>query len=666
LHSCAIDAQQALWCWGDNRYDQLGTGRRDFEPRPVRVLDGVVAVQARQRRTCAASRDGTIRCWGGLRRRSETGPFDRMEPPVQARTVEAVEGGNAARGFHAVRAMAITADMVCAAAGEEVLCWQDDDAWVMRGVPDVVSLTVNRDEVCALTSARRVRCASWGDETLYEIEEALGAIAMEGSDESLCFVLPGGRVRCLEAGQRWGTDGSRVEDVAVVPGAVALSIADGERHACVVTDAGAVSCWGGIATASAVAGDHSHDVKHVLLPAPATAIALGAAHGCARLGDGRTFCWGSDSHGERGDGRGGPLMRGELVVGAEAVAALAAGDHHNCIINKAGYVGCWGRNDEQQLGDRKHELSSRLVPVDGIYQASQLVAGRAHSCALIRGRVHCWGDNDAGQLGGRRDGERSNYDGITALPDVHAIAAGGDASCARTTRGEVWCWGTLGAAGGAPARQPGLAGASDLAVGRDHVGGACAVLRDGTVRCVGDLERPEGGLSTRSALHMGVKAIVAGRDHACAMTSRDDVWCWGSIYGVSTALGRGVRATSRGLPEERGRTLASHRKAYPVSDLDAATFLASGEVASCSIADSRVACWGALFHTPGQQAVIDFGDIPIPVALGSAQAVAIGAAHVCALTTDQRVRCLGDNSFGQLGRDDPPSRWRAFEVAIPE
>lgn len=63
-HTCALRDDNTLWCWGGNRYGQLGTG--DTEPRtaPVQILSGVSQIYAGGAHTCALGLDGSVSCWG--------------------------------------------------------------------------------------------------------------------------------------------------------------------------------------------------------------------------------------------------------------------------------------------------------------------------------------------------------------------------------------------------------------------------------------------------------------------------------------------------------------------------------------------------------------------------------------------------------------------------
>ena len=86
LHSCAVQRGEA-WCWGSNRFDQLGSGSsrgQDAIPISVRGLDsGVTAIAAGSRHTCAIQY-GVTKCWGsGGNGRLGTGRFDSSNTPLQ-------------------------------------------------------------------------------------------------------------------------------------------------------------------------------------------------------------------------------------------------------------------------------------------------------------------------------------------------------------------------------------------------------------------------------------------------------------------------------------------------------------------------------------------------------------------------------------------------------
>jgi alpha-tubulin suppressor-like RCC1 family protein len=74
-HTCAIDEQDAVWCWGSNRYGQLGAvstrvcggsgGDAPCSRTPIRVPVGPArAVVTGASHTCALDHEGRAHCWG--------------------------------------------------------------------------------------------------------------------------------------------------------------------------------------------------------------------------------------------------------------------------------------------------------------------------------------------------------------------------------------------------------------------------------------------------------------------------------------------------------------------------------------------------------------------------------------------------------------------------
>lgn len=131
----------------------------------------------------------------------------------------------------------------------------------------------------------------------------------------------------------------------------------------------------------------------------------------------------------------------------------------------------------------------------GTGEITLIVAGGDHMCALTSaGAVKCWGRNDQRQLG---DGSPAPYRtipvAVTGLSSgVQGLAAGNLHTCALTSAGAVFCWG---------ANSDGQLGNGSTARGETPVG--------------------------VYGLTAGIKAIDAGYNFTCALTTAGGVMCWG-------------------------------------------------------------------------------------------------------------------------------------------
>lgn len=67
-HSCALTAAGSVWCWGNNQHGQQGNSRFSLKHSPTRVPnmpDQVSAVTAGGTHVCVLTQAGEVFCWGG-------------------------------------------------------------------------------------------------------------------------------------------------------------------------------------------------------------------------------------------------------------------------------------------------------------------------------------------------------------------------------------------------------------------------------------------------------------------------------------------------------------------------------------------------------------------------------------------------------------------------
>jgi alpha-tubulin suppressor-like RCC1 family protein len=305
---------------------------------------------------------------------------------------------------------------------------------------------------------------------------------------------------------------SPVDVAGLAVGMMGISMAD--RFTCGLTAAGGVKCWGdnehfALGNSSFANPTSNVPVDVTGLSTGVTAIAAGEYHACALTAAGGVKCWGDNGSGQLGSwaylfGK----DPGDVLDLSSGVKAIASGETHSCALMKTGAVKCWGNNDNGRLGN--DYTADRPHPPTGVQGLSSgvtaITAGDGHTCALTdTGTVKCWGKNDYGQLGDGTNTDRPVPVDVVGLHGTAtAIAAGGETTCALMDTGGVMCWGLNLAYQSkddvvsvlSPVAITGLAsGVTAIAVGMDH---ACALMTDGAVKCWGDNSNGELGVGTHT------------------------------------------------------------------------------------------------------------------------------------------------------------------------
>ncbi|MDQ3034958.1 MAG: hypothetical protein M3Y87_21295 [Myxococcota bacterium] len=237
----------------------------------------------------------------------------------------------------------------------------------------------------------------------------------------------------------------------------------------------------------------------------------------------------------------------------DAIAITAASDHQ-CVLLSTGRAACWGANERGQLGiGEAGPAASRAAPTYVVGPSgsghlgtlAEIVTGTLHSCARTTdGEVWCWGANDSRQLGDGTTIDRAlpvRASGVTRAVD---LSVGARHTCAAREDGTVLCWGAnergqLGLGSTYERTSPSVvSGISDALSVSGMSSSTCAQLTDRTVRCWGSDIHGVLGNGEADAMYLPVSPIgisdvahlVVGGAHACALLTDSALWCWGSNY----------------------------------------------------------------------------------------------------------------------------------------
>ena len=318
-HTCHVDGDGRVLCWGRNPRGALGPGIERAEA-PVEVVLGgfVTAVTVGQSHTCGLREDGDVACLG------EIGPIVAHDAP------RVVLRGVVAIGSSLLSVCGIHAD----------------------GGVECVGMRPSAEDGCGAQEAH-------GPSRVVGIEDA---IAIEGGDAHLCALGADGSVRC------WGCnaqgqlgDGSfeARPDAAPVPDLPpAIALSSGDRHVCALDAEGAVRCWGDWDRAP------TSSPALVDLPPARAVLARGPRTVCAVLDGGIVRC-NLQFLDESVDGECVYAVErpSSTVPGLTGVTALTGHAYGLCAETDDGELRCWGCNHLGTVGDGSFALRAAPVPV---------------------------------------------------------------------------------------------------------------------------------------------------------------------------------------------------------------------------------------------------------------------------------------------------------------
>ena len=325
------------------------------------------------------------------------------------------------------------------------------------------------------------------------------------------------------------------------------------QRTCGINDEGKIYCMG---TGTAGFGDNSTTNYNLatLVDNGITAKRFKSVdtmhHGaCGLTTDNEIYCWGEGSSGQLGNGASADSSVPVLVSGSIDWRFVSTTEYSTglpkpsvCGISTTGVGYCWGEGAEGKLGHGSSADSNTPSVISGSHSWKMISTGHRHSCGVDDSGVgYCWGSGADSRLGVAAGGDQDEPQPVQGGLTWQEIHAGKENSCGITTAGAAYCWG------------------SD----------AEGELGNGAV--TGTQSAPyavTGGLTFRS-MDVGAFSTV------CAITTDDDLYCWG--YGALGALGNG------GTTDATSPTLI-------MSDIHTVDV---GHTYACAVKNSGTAfCWG--------------------------------------------------------------------------
>lgn len=340
----------------------------------------------------------------------------------------------------------------------------------------------------------------------------------------------------------------------------------------------------------------------------------------------------------------------QLVIPATSPStrrSIDAGGDHSAGIDADGSLWTWGGNDDGELGLGDYMTRSAPTRVGSESNWAEVTAGWHFTCGLqTNGTLWAWGVNWDGQLGLGDDNERNVPTRVGAASNWVTVTAGQDYTMAIRADGTLWAWGWNGNG------QLGTADVLDrlaperVGTNTDWIAIACqesvslGLRTDGTlwawgynrVGALGLGDNMDRLVPTRVGSATNWMAIAIGNGGSFALRTDGTLWAWGREW---TGLGDTLR----------------HYTPTQVGSATNWTAIAAGDEHACGIrSDGTLWSWG--LNNEGQLGLGDFANRTFPVQVGMATnwlALSGGDAHSLALRTDGTLWVAGFNEYGQLG-----------------
>lgn len=671
-HTCAMNSNDELKCWGSNTYGQIGDHTYQFIARsspgsvPGLANEAIRSFTAGGYNTCIITQTGGLKCWGDNNWKQLGNPdyfswASGTPIPVKGmnENVDQVGIGN---GF------------ICALKEGDVFCWGFDYTvpnpdpetweWITIEEPQLIesdysftSLSVNGGHACGITTDNKLAC--WG----------LGG-----------------------SGQLGYQTNDNEPSPTIVENLLSVSMVGlGDYHSCAVgklteTDTETLYCWGSNSSGQLgidPGADPSLPSVVVGITGEVLQIAGGAEHTCviARENEeNQVYCWGSNAEGQLGTGSTQNAAEPTPVSGSQGAIQIAAGASHTTILKDTGFIQSWGTNKEGQLGNGA--LFRRQLPIHlqntfpslNDEPLKDVISGELHTCALTdSGSVFCWGGNQYGQVG--NGSIEFAKEPVRVLDSgVAKISAGPLNTCAVLDTGEVMCWGWAtsrftedgyqnnGLVPGYVLVEENEERINNIVSVEEGNGHLCALNSAGKIFCwgnnyFGQLGIPIGDDPFSSHpfpqvveffIDKTVVSLSVGMEHTCAVIDLGDVYCWGVNYNGELGIGT--------------TDFDPHPEPTPVIGLSGNVVdISAGMGRTCVLSNfGEVSCWGrgSIGHTPKVIAQLPGGVSEISTG-GSFEYIEF---HTCAVLQDTgAVKCWGYNNYSQLG----DGTYRFFGDDIP-
>ena len=687
-HTCALTSGGGVNCWGSGVNGRLGNDANTtlkLPGNPVvdnggNPLTGVVQVSAGSEHSCALDSEGGVWCWGN----GANGRLGNDASSESDHAVAVVNGDSSVTALTGIVQIGGSSTSPCALTVEGgVVCWgYNSDGQIGNNFntdrDHPVDVVASGTNPTALSGIVQISQSSASNHTC--------ALTVEGG------VVCWGKGGDGQLGNGYNTDKNYPVDV-VASGTVTtplggiVQITTGGTHTCAITKEGGVKCWGKgsngrLGNKSSTDTNYPVDVVDED-SAPLTGvvqIGSGTAHTCALLEGGGVVCWGYNSDGQMGNGGATDKDHAVKVLEKEGssfalsgILQMSVGYNHACALNSDGEILCWGDGADGRLGN--NATDNQPAPVKVVADANDPPV--IFNVGVWRGQYRCYEDDGTCEInpdsllrpvltGSREGASATPAVKVLGVEEDEVITLHLDANCS----GESIGTGTVGT----EADEITITPTTSLAAKENRiyakVGSLCSAsgadytYTGGEDRIAGDGE----DISTNRTPTLTVNLLSNG-DKVSIHKSPD---CSDTVLASDTATGNSLDVTLSDLGNTGSHTLylkqgdVCHPRGlgYKLANyIGESSRVDGGDEYVCAVSNTGgVKCWGRGYlgrlgnnassntDAPDDVDVVG-GDNDNNTALSGIVQVSTGGTHSCALTFEGHVVCWGYGLSGRLGND---------------
>lgn len=422
---CGLTTDDEVFCWGENRFGAMADGSFEDRSTPVAVggAERWTSVSAGNSHVCGLDAEGDGWCWGSnaFGEAGDQRSLRRMDPePVEGEELRfdgLVSGNFNLCGFEHE--------------GDGIYCWGRNEHFQHQterpghvSEPQPLSGWVPDELVLGDAFACGI-----------EFDDEAGEVQCWGSN---------GQGRLGVESAPWGT----ADPVAVDSNEEFAALDAGNIHACAVSDANEIYCWGGNDTGQVGSDAGTDQMSPQLVDAGESFVdvATGLDHSCGLTDEGALNCWGANEQGQLGQGSTSATEGPGEIDYEDEFVDVEAGNHYTCGRTDDGEIACWGIA-MYFTGVPGATFDDEPLVFEGEWK--QLEAGPAVVCAIDDEELYCAGWDADGWIAGNPDSPVDDMTHVDVGHDVEDVVVGPSYVCTADTDGVAHCfghdaWGILG------------------------------------------------------------------------------------------------------------------------------------------------------------------------------------------------------------------------------